>query len=340
MIKEKMKKNEDVKPVSALEARIGGEGVDIFGEGPRVDAPRPKADPEKRGEPEYVAPDHCLVRFIDVTVKPGFTYEYQVQIRVTNPNFNKKTEVAYPSLAEQKELTGQWSDKPCSLTVPPEIYSYGVELDDKTLRARQQAEPKLLSDKNDLTFMQVHRWIESTNLNPDQRNASVPVGDWVIGDVAVRRGEIIGRLENVKVPMWFPNKKAFEIAVPIQAPTKPGVLGARPQPVRGIPINFTTDDLLVDFEGGKISQTFRLTEKTSRDVREDANVEYLVMSPDGKLRLRQSRVDKTDSERVGREDYYLKRVKDVEAGLGRITTPAGGAGGGPAPKDPFAPKKP
>ncbi len=339
VINQKMGKDPEVRVPTAMERKIAGDGLDIFGSGPAAPdpAPKPKGD-APRGETEYIFPDHCLVRFIDVTVKPGFTYEYQVQIRVQNPNFGKKTEVAFPALAEPKELVSQWSEKPCSITVPRETFVYGVELDEKTLRARQQAEPKLLSDKNDLTFMQIHRWVETTNLNPEQRGAPVPVGAWSIGDCAVRRGEQIGRLENVKVPLWFPNKKAFEIAVPIQAAPKPGIIGgARPPVLRGIPINFTTEDLLVDFEGGKVNQTFRLTEKTSKDVREDANVEYLVMSPDGKLRLRQSRADKVDTERSARYDEWAAWVADVEAGRGR---PAAGGGDKPGIKpDPFG-KKP
>lgn len=338
VINQKIGKDSEVKVLSQMEKRLAGDGLDIFGAQPmpEPDKNKLKGDaPPPRGEPEMIVPDHCLVRFIDVAVQPGFTYEYQVQIRVQNPNFGKKTEVAYPSLAEPKEIIGPWSEKPCSITIPRETYVYGIELDDRALRARQQLEPKLLPDKNDVTFMQIHRWVESTNLNPEQRGASVPVGDWSIGDCAVRRGEQIGRLENVKVAMWTPTKKAFEIAVPIQAAVKPGVIGVRPQPVRGIPINFVTEDLLVDFEGGTIRQNLRLNEKTSKPVSEDANVEYLVMSPDGKLHLRQSRADKANTDRSARFDEWAAHIADVEAGRGKLST--GGGDKGPM-KDPF--KKP
>lgn len=68
---------------------------------------------------ELVVPDQCLVRFLDVTVEPGKTYEYQVQIRLANPNHGQKELVAYPALAEPKVLTGQWEpEKPISMTVP------------------------------------------------------------------------------------------------------------------------------------------------------------------------------------------------------------------------------
>jgi hypothetical protein len=337
-INQKLGKDSDAKVLSQMEKRLAGDGLDIFGaqQAPPDDKIKPKDAPAPRGEPELIVPDHCLVRFIDVTVQPGFTYEYQVQIRVQNPNYGKKTEVAFPALAEPKEIASQWSEKPCSITVPRETYVYGIELDERALKVRQQTEPRLLSDKNDVTFMQIHRWIETTNINPEQRGASVPVGDWSVGDCAVRRGEQIGRLENVKVPMWFPNKKAFEIAVPIQAAPKPGIIGGtRPQVVRGIPINFTTDELLVDFEGGSIRQSLRLNEKTTKPVSEEANVEYLVMSADGKLRLKQSRADKVNSDRTVRFEEWDKRVKDVESGLGKLAT---GGGDKPTIKDPFGKK--
>jgi hypothetical protein len=338
VLNEKGGKNTEAKVLSPLARKIAGEGLDVFSDvsTPDQEKAKPKPAPEERArdtkEAEPLIPDHCLVRFIDVTVKPGYTYEYRVMIRVANPNFGKKTEVAWPALAEQRELASPWSDKPCRLTVPKELYAYGTELDDKALKLKQQIEPKLLTDKNDVTFMQVHRWIESTSLNPEQRSASVPVGDWSIGDVAVRRGEMIGRLENVKVPVWFPTKKAFEIAVPTQTATKPVGLGAKPPPVKGIPVNFATDDLLVDFEGGRIHQSFRISEKSTKDVREEANVEYLILGADGKLRLRNSRTDKADPERSEREKEWQTRVSNVESGVGRP------AGDRPLMKDPF--KKP
>jgi hypothetical protein len=296
--------------------------------------------PEKRKdgdgvakEAEFIVPDHCLVRFIDVSVKPGFTYEYQMQIVAANPNFKKAADVAYPRLAEIKELTSAWGpDEPIVASLPAETFVYGVELDDRMVKTK---DPKLLVDK-EITFMQIHRWLETTSVNPDQRGQQRPVADWSVGDVPVRRGEYIGRLESVKVPMWFPHKKAFDIAVPIAATTKPmgGVLRPPPGP-KGIPVNFVTGDLLVDWEGGKINQTFRTGEKTpSKDAREDANVEYLILSPDGKLRVRNSRADKADVERKARYDEWEQWVKRVEAGGGRTTT-----GTGKTKVDPFGPKK-
>ena len=88
---------------------------------------------------ELLVPDHCLVRFIDADekLKPGMTYQYRLQIRVVNPNYNRpKEDLAYPSLAEDKELTSAWWPKEDSKEViqvqmAPEFHYYGTELDDK-----------------------------------------------------------------------------------------------------------------------------------------------------------------------------------------------------------------
>lgn len=334
--------------LTPLERKLQGENVDIF-----EPVARPDEDPRRPRQPvrpmgdgagprekeaEIVVPDHCLVRFIDVTVKPGFTYEYQVQVKVTNPNFGKKADVAYAPLAEVKELSSAWGpEKPVSLTVPRELYVYGTEIDDRTLKAKTQLDPKLLNDK-DVAWMQVHRWLEATNLNPEQRGSQVNVGDWSVGDVPVRRGEYIGRTENVKLAIWFPPKRAFDIAVPIQAVTKPGIIGAKPQVIRGIPVNFATEDLLVDWDGGKITQSFRTStdpKAPSKNVNEDANVEYLIMTPEGKLQMRSSRADKANPERAERYGEWDAWVKQVEAGGGK---PATGKEAKTPIKDPFGKK--
>lgn len=331
VLNEKTGKNPEAKVLSPIEKQLAGETVDIF-DGGILQPDQKTKMPDKRikdgdgvaKEAEFIVPDYCLVRFIDVTVKPGFTYEYQMRIVVANPNF-KKTDVAFPRLAEQKELYSPWGpEQPVTAALAAETYVYGVELDDRTLKARAQLDTKLLGDK-DVTFLQVHRWIESTSVNPDQRGALRPVADWSIGDVAVRRGEMIGRIESVKVPMWFPHKKAFDIAVPIASNTKTGGILRPPPGPKGIPVSFATENMLVDWEGGKINQSFRGTgEKApSRDAREDANVEYLIMTPDGKLHVRNSRADKGEPERKERYDDWERWVKQVEAGGGRAATGTG-----------------
>src|SRR5262249_33560162 len=49
-------------------------------------------------------PEYVLVRFFDFTIKPGETYEYRVQVRMANPNYQRTRDVAYPELAKDPEL--------------------------------------------------------------------------------------------------------------------------------------------------------------------------------------------------------------------------------------------
>ena len=123
------------------------------------------------------------------------------------------------------------------------------------------------------------------------------VGDWVIGDMPVRRGEYIGRMEQAEVPVWFETRERFDLAKPPPPPRINNPLLRPPPPPKGIPVDFTTTELLVDWEGGRYYQPIRTGEKTFRDVREDSNVEMLVLGADGKVRVHNSRLDSKDKDR-------------------------------------------
>jgi len=337
--------------VAAPERRFSGEGIDAFGGGASIDdhgkgpGPGPGPGPVKDGpkggttddkEKDVVVPEHCLIRFCDINVKPGLTYQYQMKLKLENPNFGKpENKLAYPDLAKMKEIVADdWSPKESELdkttvTFKNESYYYATELDGPTLDEKYRRDSKLKGDK-DVAFVQMQRWLEKVRLNPENAASLYPVGDWTVADVPVRRGEYIGRTEQVKLPVWFPTREAFDFAVPIatSAP-RPMVIGAKPTPgPKGIPIAFATDDLVVDWEGGKVFQNFKMTEKTSKDVKEEAGVEILVMAADGTLRVRNSRADLGDPDRKRRYDEWKKTLANTEN--------QGKAGG---PDDPFKPKK-
>ena len=67
-------------------------------------------------------PYDALVRFVDPTAEAGKTYKYLVQVRMANPNFGKKDEVAFPGLAEVKELRSATVETP-TITIPEEYYA-------------------------------------------------------------------------------------------------------------------------------------------------------------------------------------------------------------------------
>src|SRR5205085_978729 len=48
--------------------------------------------------------DAILIRFLDVDVTPGYSYEYRIRIKVTNPNYKKVKEVSQPDHARDKDI--------------------------------------------------------------------------------------------------------------------------------------------------------------------------------------------------------------------------------------------
>ena len=60
-----------------------------------------------------------------------------------------------------------------------------------------------------MTFLQAHRWLEKVRLNPDIAATQVPVGDWCVCDIPVRRGEFIVRTEAVDLPIWSPLREKY-----------------------------------------------------------------------------------------------------------------------------------
>ncbi|MBY0522657.1 MAG: hypothetical protein K2R98_04640 [Gemmataceae bacterium] len=370
---------------SPLERRLGGKDVDIFGDqemqnaddvkggpnkfGPKPFGPKggddPKGDPTDPKQQDALVPDHCLVRFVDVTVQPGLTYQYQVQIKIANPNYKKPADiVAYPDLATIKELVSEWAPKdPKALSVSvaqdqylwkendpnaatvgisKELFCYATDheqmqknLEDVTRIVApdklKNLRPNAIYSDKDVVPIQMHRWLLKARLN-DNATSEVPVGDWSIADVPAKRGEYIGRTETVDLPIWFPSKEGFEFAIPLLPPVKPNPLMRPPPPPRGIPVDFSPrsdPDLLVDFEGGKVQQSFKhpTNEKQTKEARDDAAVELLVMAPDGTLRVLNSKLDAENAARKERVREWRMLLKDTKE-----KKKVGGA-------DPFPPKK-
>lgn len=241
---------------------------------PALDAALRKLKEQEAFTPETpalptAAPEFCLLRLCDPTVQPGKTYEYQVRIRVANPNFQKEDLVAYPSLATAAELVGPWSPA-ARVRVSAEsfVYATGLKTDANT------------------ALVHLQQWHARVRLAPGRE--ATPVGLWCPADVPVRRGETIGSVQRIEVPVWFAARAAFGLAPPLQ-PNK-----------KGVPVDFRTNDLLVDWEGGKLA----------RDAG-DADMELLVLGADGKLRVHRSDRDARDSGRAQRAAEYRKLVEQA-----------------------------
>lgn len=301
----------------------GHEAFSAFGSS----TPIPAADGGKEadaGTPGDTIPEHCLVRVVDLDIHPGKFYRYRFKVRMANPNYLRE-DVASTAYKAEKELkSNKWYELPQTVSVPPETVYYIV--DQKYLKEtkgeKHAAEsPQAKMWKNDPSrggnqvVFQLHRWVESAPI--DVKGEPVPIGDWAIADrVLVSRGDFIAQTVKVDLPVWKYTQDAFVLPAEDQKARK--VRGKVPS---GVSVNFgeensDTQTILVDFEGGK--ETIGGEAKLS----DTSAIEVLMLSPDGKLRARNSAEDAADEKRVERREEVQKRIEDLREGK------AGGAGGG------------
>jgi hypothetical protein len=153
---------------------------------------------------EVWVPEHTLIRFIDVTAKPGFTYQYRIRMRVANPNYGLKNLVVSESLAKIKELTSSWKEIPDKVTLPGEtnFYTMGTKV------------KGVLGTDNEATAVEFHNYLDRVQLKPGRKESEFPYGEWVVAQMRAYRGEFIGRQQNHEVALWFPTRESFDFAVP------------------------------------------------------------------------------------------------------------------------------
>jgi hypothetical protein len=301
-IKELKNANKDsIKPPdSSLRRRVQGTGLNPFDpkfelketEEPAKPEPKPKAD-DKKGDGkksgssdaeedrDLVVPEHVLVRFIDFTVEPGYTYEYRVKVRMANPNFGRKDDVVFKLLAKDKTIESPefvpQGDKAIHARVPYDINWYAI--DD-------------LPDR-DRTFIEVHRWLDNVQLSEKNDQMFRAVGDWaVLHKQTARRGEYLGKRDRAELPVWSSEQEHFEIA------KNPGANSVR--------VDFTVQTgqepaLLVDLDGGRSQMRF-----DNRSYTIESPARLLVYTSDGRLIVRHPADDINNKEREARD----KKVKD------------------------------
>jgi hypothetical protein len=167
----------------------------------------------------------------------------------------------------------------------------------------------------DQTTFQIHQWTENAARNSNNRDPLV-IGDWAIAErVKVRRGEPIGSQAFVQVPFWHKDKDMFELPV---------MQEKKMQPKPGFKMDFKADSerpFLVDFVGGKRYKGAAIEEETA--------VEALILTPDGTLRVLNSRAgtdaiqeeDPNDSTLTSRQDRVLSARRRVAAVLRQGSDP-------------------
>jgi hypothetical protein len=297
----------------AMRRRGGAAGGDLPGEGaaPRGGrAGRTSPAAPRAGSKSFAPPEKCLLRFLDVTVEPGKTYEYRVKVKIANPSFGKEElAVSAEAAADPVLVASQWrdvtrrvgeEDVPLRVSVSDELRYYAVdEKVDRPLPANQERTP-----------VQVHRWLEEVRVNPRDNSSVVPVGNWTILErLLLHRGEYIGRSEEVEVPVWKSTLDNFTLAAHVD--DQPVRVAGRIVRHKGIIVDFATDppvmneaSVLVDFEGGK--RTIPIGD--GKNVVEDSPLQLLVLNSDGRLVVHSSRVDTEDPTRKERYDVWKKEI--------------------------------
>jgi hypothetical protein len=281
--------------------------------GPAGPMPPGPAGPGDKGEgtlsTEPVFPEYLLARFLDVLIEPGYTYEYKFKVRMTNPNYKRTKDIAYPSLAKDELIKAKDFTKPVSLSVPPDFSYYLV--DEKPER-RADAGPT--ADKY-TTPMQIHRWVGWEFKDPENTDSKTAFGEWVLLERGLfHRGEYIHRRVDTEVPYWYTETESW-------------VLASTRQRERGrkIAMDFSTRTpsaanaaLLVDFEGGKGRY-----QVGTRGVLDESPVQALILTPEGKLIVRNSTTDSDNEEREKRVKEWRAFLKEVKSGKAAENKPAG-----------------
>ena len=264
--------------------------------------------------------EHMMIRFLDVDVDPGFTYQYRIRVKLKNPNFGRR-DVGRPSDAKVPILFGEWTTIGTKVTVSSDLNMYlgdPVKYHDNLVaKYKDRAVQNLLDNKNgELPVVQIQTWMQQVVLDGSKRE---PLGAWVLGEIPVNRGEFIGKKQLISLPLWSAEKVKFLL----QTLPKYKVANAKDQP-KGVLVDFTTSMMCVDFEGGKTKQTFG-----ARNVEDESAVEMLILRPDGSIFVRNSAQDAEETDRVEREkgwNDWIKRVEDDTKTAGSLSNPMGPMG--------------
>jgi hypothetical protein len=324
-----------VKPPPYKNPKRDLEGFDPFGgaDTSGMAAPDPSALATNQ---EWVPPGYAVLRFIDVTIQPGQSYEYRMRVKMANPNYKKPAaELAFPEVATPTELKSEPVEvkgpdgKPLRVTCPPDLYYYAVDEQalKKNARDYKGMNAGKSHDSGRQAVIQAQQWMSMYRL-PGGKTEFFPVGDWVIGErMFVWRGEYLGQKERVHLPIWSQEQNAFILA------GRPPRSGADRRPTEEVSFGAESGraPLLVDFENGPGSMTYKRpaapAPKTEEglpvpggkatpavDIRAAAATEVLLLMPDGKLLARNSVLDAEDEERKEREESFTERVKEAETG--------------------------
>jgi hypothetical protein len=263
----------------------------------------------------------ALVRFVDVDMEPGATFQYRIQVRLANPNLDEPVNIlAYSKLAEIKQLASDWVETP-QISIPADDVQFYITNQERGFVTRvngkdalpidTQTNPAAIAGK--MVPFQIHRFLDSVAppRAKDGTTQTYYVADWAIAErLLVGRGEPVGRKCQVEVVVWNHWRARWEIpGIPSQRDTKLPF----PQQAQGLPVDFRLDPpvFLLDFVGGKqVYKNPSPTKAGSATFQEDSATEALLLMPDGTMQLRNAR---DESNNQGREIYeqWKARIEEL-----------------------------
>lgn len=287
--------------------------------------------PAVGGSTGYAPPDFVYVRAYDTDIRDGHVYEYRARAKLKNPNYGKKDYVSKASDAELEEmppLEEHWYSFPQFVSVPQNGYQYVIDPPAKADPKVKELSP-VPAPKEGQAVIQFHRWYDELYLDEKHKE---PIGDWVLSNLLVTRGQYVGGKAFSPVPLWSSENNVFQLRTipgdPKPAPPK----GKEPakEPRRGVVVEPARPKelLVVDVAGGK--SRLKLPQSNPGDTRgvrsqettDESATEILFMKADGTLELRNSSADKLDPSRKDREEAFRKWRDEGEKNTGL---------GGPAP---------
>jgi len=244
------------------------------------------------------------------------------------------------------ESPDEWFECPQTVSLPEEFHLYAgdakayetarteeiadqvKDLQNAQRRAAAQRAYLDFADVKDVAagkkaVAQVQWWLPQLILPGS--NVQEPIGAWVTADLPVGPGEFIGRKALVPLPLW--SSKTENYVMSSRKLQKGGIYGVKADETPpGQIVNFTTSNLLIDFDGRKTP---------TKDKELDVASELLVMHPDGTVEVLSGVRAADDAGRAKRLDLFSKWVEDVKKRkeLG-VPTPGmgpddGGRGGSP-----------
>ena len=293
--------------------------------------------------------DHLLMRFLDVDVVPGNTYQYRVKVLMKSPNFRNKDNVADNNIANVETIESAWYELPQRLSVPAEsfLYAYSAKKYDeaitKVYEASGRPDPiRKVAELQDVregrrAIVQMQQWVEKLRLGTKQE----PIGGWIQAEMPVAVGDFIGKRVPVELPLW--RSAALNYVLP-HGDTKTNIYPNWPKDTNSakytLPktrvLDFRSKNVLVDFEGGHTN-----TKVGGVALGDDSMSELLILREDGKIEVRSEARDMVENvlptpptPRAQRDlawHEWLERIRKVEdtesAGMGPGSTGPGRPGG-------------